>query len=889
MSLARGLDGDPSLRCALLVDYAASTPVRKDLPRDLRRLAQGRTDRLKPIATEFLERLKAEGIEPGRSFFARLSVIVADVGDSSQGEGTALVLLSMVVDRSRTLTAWTAFREDGMRLAETAGRRDAPSLWELLEDHGIRSLDIEEPPLSQREDHVPPYPQPFVGRETLVEEIRELLYNTGDVDSTVVVVQGLPGSGKTAVAAAVADGLRSHFSGKILWAPVGPNPNLLSVLADLGRTLGSADLSGYTNVGAASARMKALLRDQKVMIVLDDVWEAEHVRPLAVGGPESAMLATTRSRQAARSMAPSGTMLEIGPLSEAEAVSLLEELVPSLDEADHGRLSELGTKLGCLPLALKVAGRLLEEEATLGLGVADLLSEIKEGEKLLAAYVPPDLVDLVETTTPTVTALLGRSTDALEDNERERFGRLGVFEPGPASFDLSAVGAVWGETDEQDTRSTLNTLVGRGLVDPDGSGRFSLHPVLKMQASSLLGRASDDGLMTHYLHTKHYLELLRSANALYRSGGEARKVGLALFDTEWENVRAGQHFAASRLAEDSEDAEAARLVSGYADVGWELLSLRASLDERTRWLEKALDGDRLLIEANSLSGETDEGQDEILRNYRSAQASHLHMLAMVRYHAGRTDDAFALERESCEIWRSLGDRRGESRTLNILGALHAISGDYPLAEQSYLKAIELLDEEADDPEATAHPPKSHDRDRAAILGNLTNLYRRRCKAALANEASNEAIAIFRALGDMIQVGIALNNRGAIRSELEDDIPGAVKAFSTSRRIFRYLGSRSDEAHSLLALGREDVDAGDYQPAENKAKEVIAVCEELGTHSQKGSALFVLGEARLGLGYPDEAEGFYQEALDIAHGAQDTRLEADAREGLEKVARARENT
>ncbi len=889
LSLAHGLDEDPSLRCALLVDYAASRPVRQELRRDIERLAQGRDDRLKPITKEFLGRLEADGIEPKRSLLARLSVIVADLGDRSEGEGTALELLSRVVDKASILNAWTAFRDDGMHLAEIAGRQEASSLRNLLEKHEIRFVAREELPLLQREDHIPSNPQPFVGRNTVVNEIRGLLSTIKEGQGPFVVVQGLPGSGKTAVATVVANGLRSTFPGEILWASIGPNPNQLSILADWGRSLGAEDLVGYKDVGAASARMKALLRNRRVLFALDDVWAAEDVQPLTVGGPESAILATTRSRQAARSMAPSGTMLEIGPLSEAEAVSLLEELVPSINEADCGLLSELATKLGCLPLALKVAGRLLEEEATLGLGVADLLSEIKEGETLLAADVPPDLVDLVESTTPTVTALLGRSTDKLGDNERERFGRLGVFEPGPASFDLSAVGAMWDETNEQDIKATLSTLIGRGLVDPNGSGRFSLHPVLKMQANFLLGRASDDSLATYYLHATHYLELLRSANALYRSGGEASKVGLALFDTEWENVRSGQYFAASRLAEDSEDAEAARLVSGYADAGWELLSLRASLDERARWLENALHGDKLLIEANSLSEETGEGWDEALRNYRTAQASHLHMLAMVRYHAGQTENAFTLERESRKIWRSLGNRRGESRTLNILGALHAISGDYPLAERSYLKAIELLDKEADDPEAPAHPPKSHDRDRAAILGNLTNLYRRRRKAALANKASNEAIAIFRALGDMIQVGIALNNRGAIRSELEDDVLGAVKAFLTARRIFRYLGSRSDEAHSLLALGREDADAGNYQPAENKAREVIAVCKELGTHFQKGAALVVLGEARLGLGYSDEAEDFYQEALDIASEAQDTRLETEAREGLEKVAHTRENT
>lgn len=889
LSLARGLGEDPSLRCALLVDYAASSPVRKDLTRDLRRLAQGRTDRLKLITTEFLERLEAEGIELERSLFERLSVIVADVGDSSQGEGIALELLSRVVDKVRIQTAWTAFRDDGMRLAETAGRRDVQSLWGLLEDHGIQPFDIKEPSLSQREDHVPSYPRPFVGRNTVVGEIRELLSNAGDGDSPVVAVQGLPGSGKTAVAAVVADGLRSAFPGGILWASVGPNPNQLSMLADWGRTLGAADLAGYTNVGAASARMKALLQDRDVLIVLDDVWKAEHVRPLLVGGPASVVLATTRSRHAAREMVPSGTILEIGSLNEAEAVTLLEELVPSLHEADRERLSELVAKLGCLPLALKVAGRLLEAEATLGLGVADLLDQIEEGKTLLAATAPPDLVDLIEITTTTVTALLGKSTDILEDNERERFGRLGVFEPGPASFDLSAAGAVWDETNEQDARATLNALVGRGLVDPDGSGRFSLHPVLRMQARFLLDRASDD-LVTHYLHATHYLGLLRSADALYRGGAEAREAGLALFDTEWENVRVGQHFAASRLAEDSEDAEAAKLASDYADAGLNLLSLRTSLDEHARWLEEAIYGDGILVEANGLPEKADESQKEALRKYRSAKARHLHALAiMVRYLAGQTDDAFTLEREAHKIWRSLEDRRGESRTLNGLGALYTAVGDHTLAEQSYLKAIKLLDEEADDPEADAHPPKTRDRDRAAVLGNLTNLYRSKNKPELANEASSETIAIFRAVGDMIQVGIALDNLGAIRSILEDDKPGAVKAFSTARRIFRYLGSRSNESVSVMALAREHVNAGDCHSAEDKAREVIAVCDELGNYAQKGWALAVLADARLGLGYPDEATNHYQEALTIACEAQEVRLEDEVREGLEKVAHARGNT
>ena len=49
------------------------------------------------ITHEFLEMLEADGIAPKRSVLARLSVIVADLGDRSEGEGAALALLSRVV------------------------------------------------------------------------------------------------------------------------------------------------------------------------------------------------------------------------------------------------------------------------------------------------------------------------------------------------------------------------------------------------------------------------------------------------------------------------------------------------------------------------------------------------------------------------------------------------------------------------------------------------------------------------------------------------------------------------------------------------------------------------------------------------------------------------
>jgi hypothetical protein len=66
MSLSRGLDDDPWLRWALLVDHEASRSVRNEHRLDIERLAQGHSDRLRSVTHEVLEKLEAQGIAPKR-------------------------------------------------------------------------------------------------------------------------------------------------------------------------------------------------------------------------------------------------------------------------------------------------------------------------------------------------------------------------------------------------------------------------------------------------------------------------------------------------------------------------------------------------------------------------------------------------------------------------------------------------------------------------------------------------------------------------------------------------------------------------------------------------------------------------------------------------------
>jgi hypothetical protein len=85
---------------------------------------------------------------------------------------------------------------------------------------------------------------------------------------------------------------------------------------------------------------------------------------------------------------------------------------------------------------------------------------------------------------PTVTVLLQRSTDHLDELTRDCFAFLGTFAPKPATFDLTAMKAVW---HVEDPKPIARTLVDRGLLEPVPTiGRFQMHALLAMHALSLL-------------------------------------------------------------------------------------------------------------------------------------------------------------------------------------------------------------------------------------------------------------------------------------------------------------------------------------------------------------------------------------------------------------------
>jgi hypothetical protein len=355
----------------------------------------------------------------------------------------------------------------------------------------INHIDSAIMPSPLRPGSAPPLPKLLFGREDTLRDLKiRLGIRASRSTSTLQVltaIRGWPGIGKTSIAAALAhdSDIRTAFPDGVLWMSLGGQPNLLAALAEWGRALGIDDLFYCPSPVEASARLRARLRDKAFLLIIDDVWEIAHAEALMVGGVHCATLITTREQKIAQALSPTpNDIYVIGVLDNESAFDLLRTLAPTVIQTYPNETVQLVRALEGLPLALQVAGHLLQVEASYGFGVTELLAELQQGAALLNAPAPADRIDLVTQTTPTVAALLHHSTDRLDRLTHESFALLGAFAPEPATFDLESMCTVW---DVKDARPIVRELLSRGLLEyiPE-INRYQMHALLVTHAISLL-------------------------------------------------------------------------------------------------------------------------------------------------------------------------------------------------------------------------------------------------------------------------------------------------------------------------------------------------------------------------------------------------------------------
>ena len=610
----------------------------------------------------------------------------------------------------------------------------------------------------------------------------------------------------------------------------------------------------------------SILNGKNALIVLDNAVECEQVLPLQP--PEGCDLLVTSCKAI---MLPGMKLLTmLKELRPDEARQMLTRIAGEMDPEVAGRICGL---CGYLPLAIRAAGSQLA--VTPGLEPEDYAEQLGN-ERTRLKWIGREGVDV------SVEAAFNLSYEQLSPEAARVFRLLAVF---PSSFDRKAEEYVC----EDPGRTQLNNLLQRSLVMYDSATkRYNLLNLVRLFAESHLEAAELN--LAARRHATYYAGILREANDLYLKG-KTLKRGLTLFDTERENIKAGQEWAANHSGDDE---EAARLCSSYPVSGAHLLIMRQHPQERAEWGDAGLacakrwgwreaecrqlgilglsycklgDAHHALVrhreqlkiareignrqlegaalnnlgEAATALGETDRALDyyEQARTHLVAVGDRLGLVTVLnnigktRASRGEFRDAIPIFEEQLQIARAIDDPRGEGKALTDLGNAHADLGEYG-------RAVEIYEQQL-----VATRETGNRFDEFLALHNRSNAYYVLGDTRRAVEFYEQALVISGEIGFRYGEYFTLNNLGEAYAD-RGETGRAIELHEKALAAFRDIDGRRGEGNALHCLGRAYAAQGDYPRALELYQQALNIASSIRSRHGEGHIFNDMGDAWSGL-------------------------------------------
>ena len=311
------------------------------------------------------------------------------------------------------------------------------------------------------------------------------------------VLHGMGGIGKSVLARALCDDpdVQAAFPDGILWATLGQTPDLTARLREWIETLGGIVGQTAPTLDQLRNTLAEALRDKACLLIVDDAWRKAHLEPFCAGGPACRLLITTRDAALAEGL--DAGVYPVPVMAPDQAVALLEEWAQgSLAEVEAEVKAKIVRRLGCLPLAVRLAGAQLR-----GKDPAEWLASF-DARKLKTRRV--------ETVHDSLEATFALSLDALAPADRRLYVALAIFkedEPTP----VVAIARLWSALDGRDADETdelLDDLAARALLARSrGDGdAVTIHDLLRDFMAAELGEegriAAHRALLDAYRRTR---------------------------------------------------------------------------------------------------------------------------------------------------------------------------------------------------------------------------------------------------------------------------------------------------------------------------------------------------------------------------------------------------
>jgi DNA-binding SARP family transcriptional activator len=650
----------------------------------------------------------------------------------------------------------------------------------------------------------------FTGRDAALLAMQQLLPGRDTSAPAIIVISGMAGAGKTALAVHFAHLAADRFPDGQLFvdlrghADTEPKPPVEALRGflhalDVRRIPGDAD--------EAAALYRSLLARKRMIVLLDNAANAWQVRPLLPGSPGCLVLITSRSRLPGLLARNSATPVIVGPLTGSEGAALLRKILGTARvQTEPGAAAEIVERCAHLPLALRIAAERAANRSQLAL--ATLASELAAEQQRL------DALTIGEDAATSVRSVFSWSYHKLAPDPARMFRLLGVH-PGP-DIGVHAAAALAGSTLTDATRQ-LGVLADAHLLGETAPGRYQFHDLLRSYAAE---RATADELgakrtaalrrvLTWYLHTADAAATMivptRSHVPLDPTSAEPLEFAsyddaLAWLDAEYANLMAAVHVA----AEMGEDA-----------IAWKLPVTLASYLDICRPLADWVAAGHTAVRAARRVGDL-RGEAWLLSQLCSPYAG-----------LGRFDDALDCLHRALRIRTEIGDRRAEGSTLNNLGAAYGGQGRFEDSIRYFRRALSVAVEIGDQ------------RSESIALLNLGE--------------AHQGLAQHDKAGDYLQQALRIARQN-------DDARVEGSVLSNLSKIFRALGRPTptrDHLQQALAAWQR---AGDR---ENEAE----------THCELGDLLSGIGEAQAARKHWRAAQIFFDNAGDPRARELRRRLEA----------------
>jgi hypothetical protein len=363
----------------------------------------------------------------------------------------------------------------------------------------------------------PEPPVDFVARPVEFAALKkQLLDNKGDAVAITAALRGAGGYGKTTLARALAhdpDIQDAYFDG-ILWAELGERPeNLLSIVSDLVETL-SGERPGVENINAATAKLGESLGRRRILMIVDDVWREQDLRPFLQGGPNTTRLITTRSSQ----VLPANVFRQpVDAMKKREAHALLSYGLPRDQiRVQSMELGALAGRLGAWAQLIKLVNAFLRARVIeAGEPLCDAIIDANQrlNEEGLGTFDADDEADR----TKAVARTINLSLSLLDDSQRALFAELAVF-PEDADIPLGIVARLWHMTSGRSKDISVK-LYGLSLL----LGLDLNQRTLRLHDTTRRFLQDQAGKERHVAQTKRFLSALDEVSGSDQSDAPTRR------------------------------------------------------------------------------------------------------------------------------------------------------------------------------------------------------------------------------------------------------------------------------------------------------------------------------------------------------------------------------